>query len=107
MLPENFHWHDYGDDRRLKFGARSLATLARLDSGRCRACFHPDTLRMRYDFFDSVEIGTRYVEAWAHKWETKIREDGDQGWTLYPPGMMAQPAGETETSHPRRGKRRR
>ena len=82
MLPEGFHWSRSYGTLWLDLHGRQLALCAALHNGRVRVDF---VLQRRSEFFDSDAEAVRYVEAWARKWEAKIREEAGRptvrGWT--------------------------
>lgn len=109
MLPDGFKWDDFCDGHRLVYGTRTLAHTTLLPNGGCRATMNPGDLHRRTEFFDVYEAGQRYVEAWAMKWEARLREAGDRSTPLYAPGFLATGTerSQDQVPPPRRRKRRR
>lgn len=71
MLPAGFEWRPYIDGPALYLGDRMLAVASRLEQG-WRVDF---VLHRRSEFFASEAGATRYVTAWAFKWEDRIRKE--------------------------------
>lgn len=108
MLPDDFQWRPSLGGEALYFGPRQLATLTALDGGNCRVNTRPDRIGQHYAFFPTYDIGRRYIEAWACKWEAEIRAEGPNPITLYGGAtMQVPPAGTVATTHRRRARHRR
>lgn len=73
MLPEGFQWRTYLGGPALYLGDRQLADVTALPNGKFRACMHPVSLAVRYEFFDSERAACLYIEAWAGQWEARLR----------------------------------
>lgn len=79
MLPDDFEWRPYIDGPALYLGDRMLAVSTRLE----RSWRTDFVLHRRSEFFASEEAATRYVIAWACKWEDRIRREARppvRGW---------------------------
>lgn len=107
MLPDDFRWDSAAGGRRVVFGHRIVALLTPLDGGRCRVETNPHTTLPRTRFFDSCATGQRYLEAWAAKWEGRLRAEGGGPLTLYGGGgSMSTPTNPPATTHRRRRRSR-
>lgn len=80
MLPDGFEWRPYVDGPALYLGDRMLAVHSSLPDG-CRIDF---VLHRHSKFFSSQDQAQRYCEAWAVKWESRIRNEAGRqivsGW---------------------------
>lgn len=75
-LPDDFRWTGDDEHMTLKLGDQVVATVTALDNGYARICFHPDApIRLRYDFVAGMARGTARVEAWATRWEERLRDE--------------------------------
>ncbi|MGH3711183.1 MAG: hypothetical protein ACRDRQ_24445 [Pseudonocardiaceae bacterium] len=75
MLPDGFAWEPHtGRDMSLKLNGKTVALLVALDLGYgFRLDINPDKRNRRTEFMQSKERATAYLEAWATKWEERLR----------------------------------
>lgn len=90
MLPEGFAWQaGTGRNLSLKLHGKTVALLVALELGYgFRLEINPDSCSRRTVFMHSKEQSTQYLEAWATKWEARLK--GVSG--------AAQPVGEKSVS---------
>ena len=105
MLPDGFEWQDYLGGHRLVLGTRMLAHITPLPDGGCRLTTNPEDANRRITFRPTYEGGRAYVEAWAVKWEARIRQGGDQARPLYGGGLMEMAGDRPATTHLRKRRR--
>ncbi|MBB1472393.1 hypothetical protein H5368_05065 [Luteimonas sp. MC1782] len=75
MLPEGFQWRVDADNEPAMFlGGQRVAFLTRVDSG-WRIGINPTLITRRYVFRPTEATARGYVEAWAHKWKDRLREE--------------------------------
>ncbi|GAA5075419.1 hypothetical protein [Lysobacter panacisoli] len=109
MLPAGFHFQRYIDGPGLYLGDRAVAAacLANYDpDSPWRLCLNPTGLP-RYVFTRTEAGATRYMEAWAVKWEAAIREAVERGRNGREPSAVTGGGEHVDTTHPRRGSRRK
>lgn len=75
MLPDGFHWRPWCEGRALYLGDRQIAILTLVRDGHVRTNTNPDRAFRGYEFHDSEDRAVRWLEAWARKWEAKLREE--------------------------------
>ena len=75
MLKEGFAWvYHKGRDMALKLDGKTVAILVALDLGYgFRLDINPDSRSRRSTFIRSKERAIDYLEAWATKWESRLR----------------------------------
>lgn len=76
MLPEGFAWLPHtGREMALKLDGKTVAILVALDLGYgFRLDINPDSRNRRTKFMHSKEHATEYLEAWAIKWEARLKQ---------------------------------
>lgn len=74
MLPDGFAW--YIDGMTLQLDGRSIAHMVLLEvGGKARVTVgHWGARPGNHVFLNTQEGAKRYIEAWATKWETEIRQ---------------------------------
>lgn len=75
MLPEGFHWDD-GPAPRLLLDGHVIAVTAELPPGYgWRIDQNPNRTMRHSVFVRDRAAAIRYLEAWARKWELRLREE--------------------------------
>jgi hypothetical protein len=75
MLPTGFEWEDYIDGQRLRLNGQIIAMWTELSNGGARICKHPSRpLILSYVFTASPEEAVQHLQAWATRWESRLRE---------------------------------
>jgi len=75
VLPEGFAWEPAtGRDLSLKLNGKTVGLLVALDPGYgFRLDINPDSRSRRTIFMHSQERATHYLEAWATRWEARLK----------------------------------
>lgn len=74
MLPDGFEWASHGRDLDLKLQGTTVAMIVALDLGYGhRVQLSPHNIHRRAEFIHEKERAVEYVEAWACKWESRLR----------------------------------
>ena len=74
MLPAGFEWQHYITGPGLFVDGELVAYIAPVTEA-WRVSVGIGIGPPRYQFFDREDDALRYVEAWARKWEQRIREE--------------------------------
>jgi hypothetical protein len=74
MLPDGFEWRTWCNGPALTFGGQLVAMISAIPAG-VRVELNVGTNHLRHEFFDDESTGVRYCEAWANKWQDRIREE--------------------------------
>jgi hypothetical protein len=76
MLPEGFVWeHHPSRDMALKLDGKTVALLVALELGYgFRLDINPDSRSRRSVFMASKDRAKDYLEAWATKWELRLKK---------------------------------
>jgi hypothetical protein len=74
MLPDGFHWQGFHDGYALVLGGKVVASVTPVAAG-VRLDINSDLPTRRHEFFATMATGRAYLEAWAVKWEAKIRDE--------------------------------
>lgn len=74
MLPSGFSWRPWCDGQALYLHDHQVAILTNVRPGHVRTNTNPDRAGRRYQFHDSEAEAIHYLEAWAVKWEGRLRE---------------------------------
>lgn len=76
MLPDDFQWQAHMDGHALCLDGRIIATYCqRPGAPYALAYLHCDTARLTSRTFLSEQAARAYLEAWARKWQAKLREE--------------------------------
>lgn len=75
MLPDGFSWEPHtGRDMSLKLDGKTVAILVVLELGYgVRLDINPNKRNRRSHFMQSKDGATAYLEAWANRWEERLR----------------------------------
>lgn len=108
-LPDGFSWTPWIPGAvALKLGDHLVGLVVGgcVDGG-CRVERNIGTTQMRSAFFSHPDIGVRFLEAWAQKWEAKIRPQyGSLSMSTHEP-PSAPDIQPMQTSHRRKARRPR
>lgn len=74
MLPDGYQWRKWIEGLALYLGDVQVATVTPVTGG-TRTLVNANSVRMRYVFFDAEVAAVRYVEAWASKWDERLRAE--------------------------------
>lgn len=105
-LPEGFYWTPWTTGTvALKLDEHLIGlVVSGCANGRCRAERSVGTVHIRCEFFSHRDIAVRFLEAWARRWEAKIRQQyGSIGRPDYGP-LRASDAKPMQTNHWRRAR---
>lgn len=76
MLPDDFQWQSYMDSQALHLGGCVVATYCqRRGAPYAVAYLHCGTARLTSRTFQGEQTARAYLEAWARKWQAKLREE--------------------------------
>ena len=74
MLPHGFEWVIHGRDLDLKLTGTTVALVVALDLGYgYRVQLSPHNIHRRTEFIHAKEQAVAYVEAWARRWQDRLR----------------------------------
>lgn len=107
MLPNGFHFEQYVDGPGLYLGDRVVASAcpANYDPDPpWRLCINPAGLP-RYVFTRTEADSIRYMEAWARKWESRIKEEAGRTGNQFA-HLLVRPSEQVATTHHRRRRTR-
>jgi hypothetical protein len=108
-LPDGFYWTPWTPGTvALKLGDHLVGlVVSGCRDGGCRVERNVGTTQMRHEFFSHPDIGVRFLEAWARKWDAKIRSQygACPAPTCEPPNACDTPP--ILTSHRRKPRRPR
>ena len=76
-LPPGYRWQPHNDDLWLFLGERQIAYITPLDNGRFRAAVNLARPQFRCLFFERQDRAVAYVEAWAGKWDRRIKGEAE------------------------------
>ena len=74
MLPDGFTWEGRGDGYRLRVGEQEIASMYPNANGTWRVALNPNRAERRFQFLPNATAARAYVEAWARKWEDRLRD---------------------------------
>lgn len=73
-LPDQFAWRPHADSQALTLRGRIIAIACALPNGKARSTRRIGTRRMVHEFHPDLASATRYLSAWAWRWESQILE---------------------------------
>lgn len=74
MLPDGYQWRKWIEGPALYLDDAQVATITPVTGG-IRALMNANSVQMRYVFFDAELAAVRYIEAWANKWDGRLRTE--------------------------------